>query len=95
MQVARVSSKGQLVVPAGIRRKYGIKPGTRIVFVEENGRVILQPVTAEYIRSFRGLFKLKKGEKAATQELREDRDAERKREEARRANVARRERLLR
>jgi AbrB family looped-hinge helix DNA binding protein len=71
-----------MVVPAGIRRRYGIKPGTRINFVEENGRIIFQPVTREYIRSFRGIFKLKPGEKPATRELREEREAERKREEA-------------
>lgn len=81
MHSAHVTSKGQLVVPAEIRRRYGIKAGTRINFVEENGRIIFQPVTREYIRSFRGIFKLKSGEKAATQEFREDRDRERKREE--------------
>lgn len=82
MHNAYVTSKGQMVVPSAIRRRYGIKPGTRINFLEENGRIILQPVTIEYIRSFRGMFKLKAGEKPATQELREDRGAERKREEA-------------
>lgn len=82
MHSAYVTSKGQMVVPAGIRRRYGIKPGTRINFVEENGRIIFQPVTREYIRSFRGIFKLKPGEKPATRELREEREAERKREEA-------------
>ncbi len=80
MHTAYVTSKGQLVVPAAIRRRYGIKPGTRINFVEENGRIIFQPVTREYIRTFRGIFKLNPGEKPATRELREDRDAERKRE---------------
>jgi AbrB family looped-hinge helix DNA binding protein len=85
MHTAYVTSKGQLVVPAGIRRRYGIKPGTRIIFLEENGRIILQPVTRDYIRSFRGIFKLKPDEKPATQELHEDRAAERKREESRKS----------
>ena len=82
MHTAYVTSKGQLVVPSRLRRRYGIKPGTRINFLEENGRIILQPVTREYIRGFRGIFKLKAGEKPATQELREDRSADRKREES-------------
>jgi AbrB family looped-hinge helix DNA binding protein len=59
MHTAYVTSKGQLVVPSGIRRRYGIKPGIRINFLEENGRIILQPVTRDYIHSFRGIFKLK------------------------------------
>jgi AbrB family looped-hinge helix DNA binding protein len=82
MHTAYVTSKGQLVVPSRLRRRYGIKPGTRINFLEENGRIILQPVTREYIHGFRGIFKLKSGEKPATQELREDRAADRKREES-------------
>jgi AbrB family looped-hinge helix DNA binding protein len=82
METARVTIKGQLVVPAAIRPRYNIKPGTRIVFIEENGRLIMQPATREYIRSFCGVFKLKPGEKSAVQELLEDRAADRKREEA-------------
>jgi AbrB family looped-hinge helix DNA binding protein len=82
MNTAYVTSKGQLVVPSRIRRRFGIKPGTRVNFVEEGDRIIFQPVTREYIRSFRGIFKLKPGEKSAVQELLEDRAAERKREEA-------------
>jgi AbrB family looped-hinge helix DNA binding protein len=82
MNTAYVTSKGQLVVPSRIRRRFGIKPGTRVNFVEEGDRIIFQPVTREYIRSFRGIFKLKPGKKSAVQELLEDRAAERKREEA-------------
>jgi len=78
---AYVTSKGQLVVPARLRRKYGIKAGTRLNFTEENGRIVMQPVTREYISSFRGIFKLKPGEKSAVQELLEDRAQERARED--------------
>ena len=52
MNTAYVTSKGQLVVPSRIRRRFGIKPGTRVNFVEEGDRIIFQPVTREYIRSF-------------------------------------------
>jgi len=82
METARVTSKGQLVVPAKIRRRFNIKQGTRIVFIEENDRLIMQPVTREYINSFRGIFKLKPGGTSAVQELLEDRAADRKREDA-------------
>jgi AbrB family looped-hinge helix DNA binding protein len=82
MNTAYVTSKGQLVVPSSIRRRYGIKPGTRVNFVEEGGRIVFQPVTREYIRSFRGLFKSKPGGKSAVQEHLEERRAERDRENA-------------
>lgn len=57
METARVTSKGQMVVPARIRRKYGIKPGTRICFIERDSEILFQPVTREYIRSMRGMLK--------------------------------------
>ena len=80
MNSAYVTSKGQLVVPSRIRRLFGIKPGTRINFVEEGGRIIFQPVTREYIDSFCGVFKLKPGEKSVVQEHLEERRKERDRE---------------
>jgi len=58
---AYVTSKGQVVVPVRIRRKFGIKAGTRLNFQEEDGRIVVQPVTKEYISSFRGIFKLQPG----------------------------------
>jgi AbrB family looped-hinge helix DNA binding protein len=80
METAYVTSKGQLVVPSRIRRRFGIKPGTRVNFVEEDGRLIFQPVTREYIDSFCGVFKLKPGEKSVVQEHLAERHAERARE---------------
>jgi AbrB family looped-hinge helix DNA binding protein len=44
------TSKGQLVVPAELRRKHGIEAGTRVNFIEDQfGRIVLQPVTEEYV----------------------------------------------
>ncbi|OFZ99051.1 MAG: hypothetical protein A2Z64_14675 [Betaproteobacteria bacterium RIFCSPLOWO2_02_67_12] len=51
--------KGQIVIPAKIRRKFGIKEGTRVqVDVDEQAhRIILTPVTPDYIQSLRGKYK--------------------------------------
>ena len=81
MNTAYVTSKGQLVVPSRIRRRFGIKPGTRVNFVEEGDRIIFQPVTKEYINSFCGVFKQKPGEKSIVQELIEDRRTEKAKED--------------
>ena len=49
------TSKGQLVVPAELRRKHGIEAGTRVKFLEDQfGRIVLQPVTEEYIDRLMG-----------------------------------------
>ncbi len=80
MNTAYVTSKGQLVIPSRIRRRLGIKPGTRINFVEEGDRIIFQPVTREYIESFCGVFKGKPGEKPVVQEHLQERRTEREKE---------------
>jgi AbrB family looped-hinge helix DNA binding protein len=46
--------KGQVVIPAALRKKYGIKPGTKLRVYEGNGGIILQPITLEYIKRVRG-----------------------------------------
>jgi len=53
-EVSTVTTKGQLVIPSKLRRKYSIKKGTQVAFVEEENRLILQPLTPEFIRSLRG-----------------------------------------
>jgi AbrB family looped-hinge helix DNA binding protein len=78
MDTAYVTSKGQLVVPARLRRKYGIKPGTKICFIERNGEIVFQPVTPGYIRSVCGMLK---SETPATEELLKERRKDKEREE--------------
>ncbi len=69
-----VTSKGQLVIPARLRRRFGIKKGTLIAFVEDDGRMVMQPVTREFIRSLRGSLK---GDSSALKVLLEERRRER------------------
>ena len=45
------------MVPVEIRRKHKIKAGTKVKFLEDQyGRIILQPITDEYIDRVRGMF---------------------------------------
>jgi AbrB family looped-hinge helix DNA binding protein len=57
VQTSVVTTKGQLVIPARLRKRFGIKKGTLVSFVEENGHIVLQPVTREFIRGLRGSLK--------------------------------------
>jgi AbrB family looped-hinge helix DNA binding protein len=79
MDAAYVTTKGQLVIPARIRRKLGIKPGTKVCFVERGNEILFQPVTKEYIRSVCGMLK---SDTSVTEDLLEERKKEREREEA-------------
>lgn len=79
MDTAYVTTKGQLVIPARIRRKLGIKPGTKVCFVERGNEILFQPVTKEYIRSVCGMLK---STTSITEELLSERKKDRHREEA-------------
>jgi AbrB family looped-hinge helix DNA binding protein len=79
VDAAYVTTKGQLVIPARIRRKLGIKPGTKVCFVERGGEILFQPVTKEYIRSVCGMLK---STASITGELLNERKKDREREEA-------------
>ena len=52
-----LSSKGQIVIPAALRKKLCIEAGTRIAIGCENNHLILQPLTEEFINSIRGSCK--------------------------------------
>ena len=44
------TSKGQLVIPAELRRKHRIEAGTRVKFLEDQfGRIVLHPITEQYV----------------------------------------------
>ncbi len=54
---ATFTSKGQLVIPAELRRKHKIQAGTKVKIVEDQfGRIILLPVTDEYIDRVMGFL---------------------------------------
>ena len=59
MLSSAVTTKGQVTVPAQMREKLGIKPGDRVGFVEESGRLILQPQPQGITAAF-GILKASK-----------------------------------
>ncbi|MGB7070780.1 MAG: AbrB/MazE/SpoVT family DNA-binding domain-containing protein [Pyrinomonadaceae bacterium] len=73
------TTKGQIVIPSSVRRKLGIKTGTRIQVTldEENAQIILKPITREYIHSLRGKFR----DSGLLDELKATRSRDRSREE--------------
>ena len=62
-----VSSKGQVVIPAPLRDKLGIKAGTRVAIHEHEDRLVLQPITEAFVSSLRGSCKGKTSLVAALQ----------------------------
>ena len=76
MHESTATSKGQIVIPSSVRRKFGIKEGTRIrIDVNESeGIIILRPITREYIHSVRGRYKGKGLLKALMAERKKERE---------------------
>jgi AbrB family looped-hinge helix DNA binding protein len=70
------TSKGQIVIPSSVRRKLGIKEGTRIQIElrEDTNEIILKPITREYVHSLRGRFKGKGLLKALMAEKKKERE---------------------
>ena len=42
MELAKITLRGQITIPRQIRRRLGVKDGDKVIFIEENGRVIIE-----------------------------------------------------
>ncbi|MFZ1320842.1 MAG: AbrB/MazE/SpoVT family DNA-binding domain-containing protein [Ignavibacteria bacterium] len=54
METSITTPKGQIVVPKKLRAKYGIKPGTKVAFIEKDGELILKALNKNYFDSLAG-----------------------------------------
>jgi AbrB family looped-hinge helix DNA binding protein len=45
MELAKVTSKGQITIPVEIRKKLGLKEGDKVLFIEEGEKVIMMNST--------------------------------------------------
>ena len=72
-----VTTKGQIVIPSRIRRKYDIKKGTKL-YVEERGEyIVLKPITEEYFEKLAGILPTKgKLSKALLRERKDEKERE-------------------
>ena len=70
------NNKGQVVIPAWLRKQFHIENGTKAVVEATPDGILLKPVTVVSIRRLRGILKRKAGGKTFAKEW-----AEHKREE--------------
>ena len=56
MEMAVVTTKGRVTLPARVRRKFGIKKGTKIGFIERDGQLFIQPLDKGYFESMAGIL---------------------------------------
>ena len=56
MELAKVTSKGQVTIPVEIRRKLGIKNGDKVLFMEEGGRIYMMNTSMDAFREAQRAF---------------------------------------
>lgn len=56
MEIAKITSKGQVTIPIDIRRRYGLQEGNKVVFVEEGDKVYLLNSTLNALREAQKAF---------------------------------------
>ena len=79
---SRLSTKGQVVIPAKLRKKYHLEPGTPLAVEEKDGQIVIVPLPSDPIAALYGVLK-------DAGPLTDDLLAERRREERHEAKRAR------
>jgi AbrB family looped-hinge helix DNA binding protein len=75
-----ISNKGWVVIPADLRKKYNLVPGTEVIIVDYGGVLSIVPALKQPVKQGRGLLK---GLPSLTNDLLQERKTERSREAAR------------
>jgi AbrB family looped-hinge helix DNA binding protein len=52
MEMAKITSKGQITIPQEIREKMALKKGDKIIFIEENGKYYFQNSNSLVLANF-------------------------------------------
>ena len=71
----KVSARGQMVIPASIRKRYSIKANTKVELLDLGQEVVIVPISEQPILRARGILK-----GISTLDLIKSRRASRKRE---------------
>jgi len=72
-QTVTFTTKGQVVIPAALRRRFGIADGTKAAVSTTRDGILLRPITRDYLRGLRGSLR----GKGVLEALMEDRARER------------------
>ena len=78
---ATFTTKGQIVVPARLRRQFDIKQGTRAAVIATPEGILLKPLTAVAIKHGRGILKSSKPARPFAQKWAEQKNEEKRLED--------------
>lgn len=80
MALLTISSKGWVVIPAELRKKYQLKPGAKVRIVDYGGVLAIVPALEDPIKQARGMLK---GKTSLTKALLAERAKDKRKEERR------------
>ena len=76
--VLTISNKGWVVIPAEMRKKYHLHPGTEVVIVDYGGVLAIVPAVKDPIKQGRGFLKRTS---SLSKDLKKDRVSEKTRDQ--------------
>ncbi|MGV8082993.1 MAG: AbrB/MazE/SpoVT family DNA-binding domain-containing protein [Coriobacteriia bacterium] len=56
MELAKITARGQITIPVEIRKKLGVKDGDKVIFIEENGRIIMENAAMIALKNAQAAF---------------------------------------
>ncbi|MDA8163709.1 MAG: AbrB/MazE/SpoVT family DNA-binding domain-containing protein [Desulfobacteraceae bacterium] len=59
MATTTATVKGQVTIPAPLRKKLNIHRGTKISVKEQDGKIIMEPLPEDVLKAGRGILKTK------------------------------------
>lgn len=62
LEVTSVSTRGQVVIPNDIRENMNLKPGTKMIIIQEGDNILLKPIKTPRMSQFDKIIAL--GDKA-------------------------------
>lgn len=57
MELAKITTKGQITIPIQIRRKLNLKDGDKVIFLEQSGKIIIENSTRVALMEAQEAFK--------------------------------------
>lgn len=72
MAISTVSSKGSIVIPLEIRRKFKIESGMKVNVISYNNTIRIVPIPKDPIKSLRGSLKFNKSALEMKREMRKE-----------------------
>ena len=57
MELAKITLRGQITIPREIRKKLGVKDGDKVIFIEDNGRIVMENSVRVALKDVQDAFK--------------------------------------